>query len=352
MSWLEYLNLRTYADLARVRADLRKLGQTQPLDQALSYYRTYRPEIVAFVRRQNTPKFQIVQTDIDTDMARLLLRKGDPEAAEEAKDILLDVAEFRAEWLRKADHPTLWLHQAECYHMISQCAYLLGDILRAQTYCSLCHEACREIAKHQPGPMILDEQLDMLCTMYRNMDKLFSDAEETCKIVQGLQARVRLQRCLRWRALREARDRELGLAKELEKLGMEYANGITRYQWDRARECYSKAIAITRCHLKEVYGRGLVELWLDLGDVWESYGDEKSLLKAKDCYVKGLDAAKWWLGKCIRTESYEVPARVLLQECYEYLAEVCEKLPGEKNARKAEKYRRLAESVDGTGGSD
>jgi hypothetical protein len=83
-----------------------------------------------------------------------------------------------------------------------------------------------------------------------------------------------------------------------------------------------------------------------MGYIWELRGTVEDFRKAKDCYVHAADAAKSYYKHCERTQSGTYDAEEYLQRCYSYIAQMYAKLPGEKNEKKAAKYRRLAKEEE------
>lgn len=344
--FIEYLNLSGYADLARIRRDLHRQSLQQPPEQALMVFRMCRPEIVAFVARYGMRRVRLLQLHIDMDMTGLLLRVAGEEDIREARLILLDSVRFLEEAIRDVSDRTLPRYLAMCMHRLAVCSMRLGESGEAEKYCIREYEVCRSISKDYSLPLGGQEELALLFQAYRDLDTMFSAHADREKRYLGYQAQARMRRCRLWRLEMTRREELRNLVNQYMKLGAFCLEGDTPELWAMGLEEYGKALALIGKYRKSwPMRRALPEVCLAMGSLWERYGDTRSLLKAKECYVRGLDAAKVYCRDCGRRGENTVVAQNFLRGCYQALERVCGKLPGEKNVEKAAKYRALAESV-------
>lgn len=344
MNGIEFLNLESFRDLNRIERELNRQARLQPLDQALAVYRLCRPEIAEFVRKNPQTRARMSQARIDMNMARLLLKEPGEETALEAQPILVEAAKLLHDFLKECEDPNIWRMLAEAFHMQVICGQQLQMPSLAEAYCIAMHRAIRGMAKFSQYPINREDEKELLYQMYQHTDEVFSNHKDPLKRIQGLQARMRLRSHQRWQGEQEQREAQANLATTLYQLARTYHYTLPPRDITRAMAYYNKALAITRSNMKHwAMRRLLVDIWHSMGELMMLEGDEQSLLKAKDYFVNALDAAKSYHQDCLRREDDTTRARANMLACYLALAQVCDKLPGVKNAQKMLKYLRLAE---------
>lgn len=347
MSGIEYLNLQTYTDLMRLCRDLRKQAKRQPLEQTVMIYLMYRPEIVAFSARQKTQKSRMTQLLLDMDMTELMLRYDEPgtrlATMEECRRILVDSIEFLHDFLKGADDYNLWGRYGTCCHRLIQCCRELDHQVEAEVYCEQFHHACRQISRLWNGLVTHDEQLELFMQMYDDTVIVFSESMDPENRTRACWAKVRRERIDLWRIKQHEREKLQTMVRTYLSAASDLVRNPTPQTLKQAMVICVKGMGIINNNLN-LWGMrpNLIKYWISMGYIWELRGTVEDFRKAKDCYVHAADAAKSYYKHCERTQSGTYDAEEYLQRCYSYIAQMYAKLPGEKNEKKAAKYRRLA----------
>lgn len=351
MDGVEFLNLRTYVDLKRLVADLKRQARRLPAEEALMAFRLCRPEIVDFVDRMDEYKYRATQLVLDMHMSELLLEAEEPGTRmanlEECRQVLGDCLQFLQDLVKRADDYNLWEQIGICCHRQIICCLELDYPAQAETCCDLFLHSCRKISQLLGGKIIHSTHRRLLQDMYLDTEKVFALSPDPDERLRGCLARMQHTRIemLMLRNMVEEREREM--VKSYQQTARDLIERPTPQTLKQALDYCGKGLRIVRKNLKRAGMRSKqTEYWITMGYIWEQFGSEEAFLKAKDCYVHAADSAKIYLCYCIRTDNEIYDARSSLQRCYIYIAEMCEKLPGEKYARKAAKYRALAEDLD------
>ena len=351
MDGIEYLNLQNSVDFMRLCRDLRKQMKQQPLEQTVMIFRMYRPEIAAFTARQKTKKSRMSQLHLDVDMTELMLRYEEPgtreSILEDCRQILMESLEFLQEFLEEANDYNLWALYGICCHRLVACCVELRHQAQAEQYCMLFHHACRQISRLCGGRVTQDAHLKLLIEMYNDTDQLFSHARDTEKRLRGYRAKMRRERLeLWWLKLKEQEKLQAAMRAFL-SAASDLTENPTPGTLELAMELCVRAKDIINNNL-ELWGmrNNLVRCWTTMGYIWELRGNAGGYLKARECYIHAADAAKSYYRQCVRTQSGTYDAEDYLQRCYIYIAEMYEKFPGEKNKKKAARYRALAEDLE------
>ena len=351
MSGIEYLNLQTHTDFMRLCRDLRKQAKQLPLEQTVMIFLMYRPEIAAFTARQKTRKSRMLQLHLDMDMTELMLRYDEPgtrlAVVEECRKILMESLEFLREFLEDANDYKLWALYGVCCHRLVACCVELKHQAQAEQYCVLFHHACRQISRLCSGRITLDEHLKLLIEMYDDTNQIFSDSRDAEKRIRGYRARMRRERVELWWLRLKEQDRFRTMVRSFLAAASDLTENPTPRTLELAMELCIKARDIISNNLN-LWGMrtDLIKCWITMGYIWELYENEKGYLKARECYFRAAEASRSYYRQCVRDQSGTYDAVDYLQRCYIYIAEMYEKFSGEKNARKAAKYRSLAEEQE------
>lgn len=351
MSGIEYLNLQNTVDFMRLCRDLRKQMKQQPLEQTVMIFRMYRPEIAAFTARQKTKKSRMSQLHLDLDMTELMLRYDEPGTrpaiVEECRKILMESLDFLWEFLEDANDYNLWALYGICCHRLVACCVELKHQAQAEQYCVLFHHACRQISRLCSGRITQDTHLKLLIEMYNDTDQVFSHSQDTQKRVRGYRAKMRRERVELWRLRLQEQDRFRTMVRSFLTAASDLTQNPTPGTLKLALELCVKAKDIIRNNLN-LWGMrtDLIKCWTTMGYIWELHGNAEGYLKARECYIHAADASRSYYRYCVRTDSGTYDAEDYLQRGYIYIAEMYEKFSGEKNARKAAKYRALAEEQE------
>lgn len=225
----------------------------------------------------------------------------------------------------------------------------------------LCHHLCAEAWTYSRAHPEWDRKgfLEELAKIYEENAKWygkFSPEESWHQVCRIRGQRLRLY-------LARLQEREM-----LVQLRQDHFNAAGRYRdsyhdWDlkKARSHLNSALNLMKkhpklphtCYLRAAAYEGIAWTYVEEEDYARTmklpFSPEKrehSLLRAKEYQVKALDAYLAWRDYLLRRGENPAAALEGLRYCYIDLADICEMISGEKNARKAEKYRRLAAKLE------
>lgn len=351
MSGIEYLNLQNHRDLMRVGRDLQRQAKILPRDEALQIFRLCRPEIVAFASGQKLQKSRLTQLQLDMTMTELLLHEDvpykDQETLEECRQILVDSIEFLHDFLKGADDDNLWGRYGTCCHRLIQCCRELDHQVEAEAYCEQFHHACRQISRLCGGWVSLEEHLRLILQMYEDTEEVYSRQPDPGKRLVGYRAKMRRERFGLWYIRLKEQEKLQNTVRIYLDAAADMTEKPTPGTLKLAMEFCTKAMDIIRNNISLWGMRSYrIKCWITMGYIWELRGTAEDFREAKDCYVHAADAAKSYYHRCVRDKSGTYDAADYLKRCYGYIAEMYEKFPGEKNEKKAARYRALAENQE------
>lgn len=315
----------------------------------------FRQEIANWGRARGTPDAYRAVVDYNLEMAEQCRLTGD-EALESS---CYTAARLYSRKLLKKT----W--KLEDFHLVCSIEYMKLNLLWEREDEGSGKMACMQLLNHAHGYANLNPQwdrveyLEELATIYEVNAKWFGMYDpqgvwhEKCRI-QARKLRMYLQ--------------SLNHRKELALLRDDYINAAQRYMnsygdWDlkQARACLKRALNLmkrnprlphTRYLLPSCYDR-IAQTYVEEEEyarikTKQVYSEEKRVAdrtKSKDYHLKALDAWLAFLRYQQRTGNKMDVTAMCLRDCYEALAEDFGCLPGEKNGKKAEKYRQKAAQI-------
>lgn len=356
---MNLLNLSSPEDIYELMSDVARETRGGTLDDCtrrqLEILQSYRKEIVSCVREWGTEGWIQAALCYVLEMADLCCHLDEADMEKE----LIGQAKVLARRLLDRDGDIDSFRQfCRVMHRQLNLLWYEEDELAGKTTCGyflatarMCYAAHPEWNK--------EEFLDELAQIYGVNAKWFgvydrNGAWHTLCVLRANQIRLYLD--------------TLRCRKDLEKLLQSQFDAAYRFMdrygpdWDpkQARTCMLRALHLlrrnpklpNRCYLMaSVYDRVAAAY-----EEEEEYARSRHLdfpeqkrisdrAKARDYRMKAMDG---WLNFLRQRQHDHLDtdvARMCLRDCYEGLAEDFSCLPGEKNAAKAEKYRRKAESV-------